>query len=89
MNWSETLATSWHAIRSHAQRSLLTVLGILVGIDAVVVTVGLGLAGVETQAISALQRGRGLWKVAGRSFVVQHALHPHEARLFDTDARMH
>jgi hypothetical protein len=49
----------------------------------------LGLAGVETQAISALQRGRGLWKVAGRSFVVQHALHPHEARLFDTDARMH
>lgn len=43
MNWSETLATSWHAIRSHALRSLLTVLGILVGIAAVVVTVGLGL----------------------------------------------
>lgn len=49
----------------------------------------LGLTGVETQAVSALQRGRGLWKVAGRSFVVQHLLHPHEARLFDTDARMH
>ncbi len=43
MNWSETLATSWHAIRSHTLRSLLTVLGILVGIAAVVVTVGLGL----------------------------------------------
>lgn len=43
MNWSETLATSWHAIRTHALRSLLTVLGILVGIAAVVVTVGLGL----------------------------------------------
>ncbi|GAA5025468.1 ABC transporter permease [Microbacterium fluvii] len=43
MNWSETLSTSWHAIRSHALRSLLTVLGILVGIAAVVVTVGLGL----------------------------------------------
>jgi putative ABC transport system permease protein len=43
MRWSETLATSWHAIRSHALRSLLTVLGILVGIAAVVVTVGLGL----------------------------------------------
>jgi type IV secretory pathway VirB4 component len=49
----------------------------------------LGLTGVETQAVSALQRGRGLWKVAGRSFIVQHLLHPHEARLFDTDARMH
>lgn len=43
MNWSETLATAWHAIRSHALRSLLTVLGILVGVAAVVVTVGLGL----------------------------------------------
>ncbi len=43
MNWSETLATSWHAIRTHTLRSLLTVLGILVGIAAVVVSVGLGL----------------------------------------------
>lgn len=43
MSWSETLATSWHAIRTHAMRSLLTVLGILVGIAAVVVSVGLGL----------------------------------------------
>jgi len=43
VNWSETLATSWHAIRTHALRSLLTILGILVGIAAVVVTVGLGL----------------------------------------------
>ncbi|GAB3599767.1 ABC transporter permease [Microbacterium tumbae] len=43
MNWSETLATAWHAIRSHTLRSLLTVVGILVGVAAVVVTVGLGL----------------------------------------------
>ncbi|MFT4220557.1 MAG: ABC transporter permease [Microbacterium sp.] len=43
MSWSETLSTSWHAIRTHTLRSLLTVLGILVGIAAVVVTVGLGL----------------------------------------------
>jgi len=49
----------------------------------------LGLTGVETQAISALGKGRGLWKVAGRSFVVQHLLHPTERTLFDTDARMH
>ncbi|WP_433549136.1 ATP-binding protein [Streptomyces sp. CA-294286] len=49
----------------------------------------LGLTSVETQAISHLNRGRGLWKVAGRSFIVQHLLHEQERMLFDTDARMH
>ncbi|MFI9274006.1 ATP-binding protein [Kitasatospora sp. NPDC052896] len=48
----------------------------------------LGLTGVETQAVASLTRGRGLWKVAGRSFIVQHILHPAEKALFDTDARM-
>ncbi len=48
----------------------------------------LGLTGVETQAVSALTKGRGLWKVAGRGFVTQHILHPREFQLFDTDARM-
>ncbi|MFD6912352.1 VirB4 family type IV secretion system protein [Streptomyces virginiae] len=49
----------------------------------------LGLTSVETEAISHLNRGRGLWKVAGRSFIVQHLLHPAEQTLFDTDSRMH
>ncbi|MEU2874099.1 ATP-binding protein [Streptomyces olivoreticuli] len=49
----------------------------------------LGLTSVETDAIAHLNRGRGLWKVAGRSFIVQHLLHPQELALFDTDARMH
>ncbi|MEU7601916.1 ATP-binding protein [Streptomyces sp. NPDC041003] len=49
----------------------------------------LGLTSVETEAISHLNRGRGLWKVAGRSFIVQHLLHPAEQQLFDTDSRMH
>ncbi|WP_330324660.1 ATP-binding protein [Streptomyces pseudovenezuelae] len=49
----------------------------------------LGLTSVETTAISHLNRGRGLWRVAGRSFIVQHQLHPRELALFDTDARMH
>lgn len=40
-------------------------------------------------AIAHLNRGRGLWKVAGRSFIVQYLLHSHELALFDTDARMH
>ncbi|WP_282793068.1 ATP-binding protein [Streptomyces sp. CC224B] len=49
----------------------------------------LGLTSVESDAIAHLNRGRGLWKVAGRSFIVQHLLHPQELSLFDTDARMH
>ncbi|MGW4441944.1 VirB4 family type IV secretion system protein [Streptomyces sp. NPDC004682] len=49
----------------------------------------LGLTSVELNAIAHLNRGRGLWKVAGRSFIVQHLLHSHELTLFDTDARMH
>ncbi|OCI30991.1 ABC transporter permease [Oerskovia enterophila] len=43
MTWRETLLTGWTAVRSHAMRSLLTVLGILIGIAAVILTVGLGL----------------------------------------------
>ncbi|MDM7854446.1 ABC transporter permease [Cellulomonas alba] len=43
MTWLETLRTGWHAVRSHALRSTLTVLGILIGIAAVILTVGLGL----------------------------------------------
>ena len=42
MNWMETLRTGWDAVRSHRMRSGLTALGILIGIAAVVLTVGLG-----------------------------------------------
>ncbi len=43
MNWLETLRTGLDAIRSHRLRSGLTMLGILIGIAAVILTVGLGL----------------------------------------------
>ena len=43
MNWPQTLHTAWSAVRTHAMRSSLTVLGILIGIAAVILTVGLGL----------------------------------------------
>lgn len=43
MSWRDTLATAWRAIHAHSLRSLLTVLGILIGVAAVIVTVGLGL----------------------------------------------
>ncbi|HET6208741.1 MAG TPA: ABC transporter permease [Jatrophihabitans sp.] len=42
MSWLDTLRTGWEAIRSHRLRSGLTTLGILIGIAAVVLTVGLG-----------------------------------------------
>ncbi len=43
MNWAETFNSGWAAIRAHSLRSSLTVLGILIGIAAVILTVGLGL----------------------------------------------
>ena len=42
MNWLETLRTGLEAVRSHRLRSALTMLGILIGIAAVILTVGLG-----------------------------------------------
>jgi putative ABC transport system permease protein len=42
MNWLDSLGTGWDAIRTHRLRSGLTTLGILIGIAAVVLTVGLG-----------------------------------------------
>ncbi|MFL6021849.1 MAG: ABC transporter permease [Marmoricola sp.] len=43
MSWLETLRTAGSAIRAHRLRSLLTMLGIIIGISSVVLTVGLGL----------------------------------------------
>ena len=43
MTWFDTLMTSLEAMRSHRMRSALTVLGILIGIAAVILTVGLGI----------------------------------------------
>ena len=42
MNWVDTVGTGLEAIRSHRLRSGLTMLGILIGIAAVILTVGLG-----------------------------------------------
>src|SRR5205823_15040425 len=42
MNWLDTVKTGLDAIRSHRLRSSLTMLGILIGIAAVILTVGLG-----------------------------------------------
>jgi putative ABC transport system permease protein len=42
MRWAETVRTALEAIRSRRMRSALTMLGILIGIAAVMLTVGLG-----------------------------------------------
>jgi putative ABC transport system permease protein len=51
MNWYETLRTGLAAVRSHRLRSGLTVVGIMIGIAAVILTVGLG-QGAENQVSS-------------------------------------
>jgi putative ABC transport system permease protein len=43
MTWFDTLRTALEAMSSHRMRSALTVLGILIGIAAVILTVGLGI----------------------------------------------
>jgi putative ABC transport system permease protein len=42
MSWRDTLRTATEAVRTHRLRSALTMLGILIGITAVVLTVGIG-----------------------------------------------
>ena len=51
MTWPETLRTAWDAISTRRMRSALTVLGILIGIAAVMLTVGLG-QGAQQQVAS-------------------------------------
>ena len=48
-----------------------------------------GLTGPEASIVGQLTRGRALWKLGGRTAVVQHVLGPGEQPIVDTDARMH
>jgi type IV secretory pathway VirB4 component len=48
----------------------------------------LDLTGTEQQLLPRLATGQGLWKIRGRSFLVQHQLHADELATFDTTARM-
>ncbi|MDX2971793.1 ATP-binding protein [Kribbella solani] len=48
----------------------------------------LGLTDVEIATIAELPKGRALWRLPNRSFVVQLVRHAREVELFDTDARM-
>ena len=48
----------------------------------------LGLNPTETELLGRLAKGRALWKVAGRTAVVQHVIGTTERGLTDTDQRM-
>ncbi|WP_341251433.1 hypothetical protein [Euzebya pacifica] len=49
----------------------------------------LGLTRTEQDLLPKLATGQGLWRIADRSYLVQHQFHPAEADLFDTTTRMH
>lgn len=51
-------------------------------------TTALGLTHTERSLLPTLGVGQGLWRIRDRAFVVQHQLHPAEADLFDTSARL-
>ena len=42
MNWLETVRAGGEAVRAHRMRSILTMLGIVIGIASVILTVGFG-----------------------------------------------
>jgi putative ABC transport system permease protein len=42
MNWPETFRTGAEAVQAHRLRSILTMLGIIIGVSSVILTVGLG-----------------------------------------------
>jgi hypothetical protein len=48
----------------------------------------LGLTPKEGELLTRLAKGRALWKIAGRTAVVQHVIGPSERPFCDTDARM-
>ncbi|HMR96267.1 MAG TPA: hypothetical protein PKE05_12055 [Microthrixaceae bacterium] len=48
-----------------------------------------GLTAPEASIVGQLTRGRALWKLGGRTAVVQHVLGPGEQPIVDTDARMY
>jgi putative ABC transport system permease protein len=55
VSWLETLHTAYDAIRTRRMRSALTMLGILIGIAAVMLTVGLG-QGAQQQVASQIDK---------------------------------
>lgn len=60
MSWAETFRTGITAIRSHSMRSILTIVGILIGIAAVILSVGMGLGSQKDVSASISSLGSNL-----------------------------
>lgn len=56
--------------------------------EAGLAAAALGLGDREAALLTRLPRGVALWRVAGRSYLVEHRLSPGERALVDTDARL-
>ena len=92
MTWSQTLHTAWSAVRTHVMRSSLTVLGILIGIAAVILTVGLGLgsqrdvsARIDAAELERLARADArIVKALGDREVVRAVVRPPKVVSFST-----
>ena len=80
MSWLDTLRTGLEAVRTHRLRSGLTVLGIMIGIAAVILTVGLG-QGAQDQVSSEINAlgHQPADRLAGQLHVVER--HPRRLRL--------
>jgi hypothetical protein len=76
VNFLETLRTGWASIISHRLRSGLTMLGILIGIAAVILTVGLGLGSQQQVGAQISALGSNLLIVSPG----QHHLHYRHSR---------
>jgi putative ABC transport system permease protein len=63
MTWLESLRTSLDSVRTHRMRSILTVVGITIGIGAVILTVGLGQGAQDQVASEINQLGTNLLTV--------------------------
>ncbi|HXZ99824.1 MAG TPA: ABC transporter permease [Candidatus Binatia bacterium] len=67
MSWAHTLATGMRGILSHRLRSILTTLGILIGVSAVISTVGIGQASSESVEARINALGTNLLTITGGS----------------------
>ena len=67
MSWLHTAGTGLRAIATHRLRSILTALGILIGVAAVIATVGVGTASAQSVTARINSLGTNLLTVSGGS----------------------
>ena len=56
MNWLAAFRTAWHALAANALRSILTMLGIIIGVAAVITMIAVGNG--ATERVQAQMKGQ-------------------------------